>query len=193
MNSFAQEFRKIVRDYEKLKVLEVHETDCWNGMERLHQRIEKLLDELRQWIAMMEYDLQARRHLQQLVRDADWNTEALQLFWNDQLGFFENWLGDWTEQTQPESQRCVVNISLRKTLILLRLARDVAVLPDVPLKHAFVFITEHFRTIQQEHISYESMRKKYSQLDMATITGVEDLLHQCLDKLTEYKKNLYLK
>jgi len=93
-------------------------------------------------------------------------------------------------QMEPESQRCVVNISVRKMLMLLRLARDVELLPDDPLKHAFVFITKHFRTAQQEQISYESIRKKYSQMDSVAIAEVEGLLRECLKKLAEYKKNL---
>lgn len=191
-SSFADEFRNIVRDYEKLKAREVHEIDCWCDMELFHQRIEKLLEELRQWSAAMEHDLQGRRHLQQLVRKTDWSTDALQLFWNDQLGFYTSWIDNWLEQTEPVNRRCVVNISMRKMLILLRLARDVEVLPYDPLKHAFVFITKHFRTAQQEHISYESIRKKYSQMDSVAIAEVEDLLRNCLDKLTEYKKNLQI-
>ena len=190
--SFAEEFRNIVRDYEKLKVREVHEIDCWYDMELFHQRIAKLLEELRQWSAAMEHDLEGRWHLQQLVRKTDWSTDALQLFWNDQLGFYASWIDNWLEQTEPVNQRCVVNISMRKMLMLLRLARDAEVLPDDPLKHAFVFITKYFRTAQQEHISYESIRKKYSQMDSVAIAEVEGLLRECLSKLAEYKKNLQI-
>lgn len=192
-SSFADEFRNIVRDYEKLKVLEVHEIDCWYDMKLFHQRIEKLLEELRKWSTAMEHDLQGRWHLQQLVRKTDWSTDALQLFWNDQLGFYASWIDKWLEQTEPVNQRCVVNISMRKMLMLLRLARDVEVLPDDPLKHAFVFITKYFRTAQQEYLSYESIRKKYSQMDEATITEVEVLLQACLGNLAAYKKDLHIK
>lgn len=189
-SSFTEQFRKLVRDYERLKVREVDGTDCWYEIERLHQRIEKLLGEVRHWSAVMEQELQGRWDLQQLVRKSDWSGDALQLFWNDQLQFYESRLNQWMLQMEPESQRCVVNISVRKMLMLLRLARDVELLPDDPLKHAFVFITKHFRTAQQEQISYESIRKKYSQMDSVAIAEVEGLLRECLKKLAEYKKNL---
>ncbi len=189
-SSFAEQFRKLVRDYERLKVREVDGRDCWYEIERLHQRIEKLLEEVRHWSAVMEQELQGRWDLQQLVRKSDWSGDALQLFWNDQLQFYESRLNQWMVQMEPESQRCVVNISVRKMLMLLRLARDVELLPDDPLKHAFVFITKHFRTAQQEQISYESIRKKYSQMDSVAIAEVEGLLRECLNKLAEYKKNL---
>lgn len=189
-SSFAEQFRKLVRDYERLKVREVDGRDCWYEIERLHQRIEKLLEEVRHWSAVMEQELQGRWDLQQLVRKSDWSGDALQLFWNDQLQFYESRLNQWMVQMEPESQRCVVNISVRKMLMLLRLARDIELLPDDPLKHAFVFITKHFRTAQQEQISYESIRKKYSQMDSVAIAEVEGLLRECLNKLAEYKKNL---
>ncbi len=193
MNSFAAQFRMIVRDYERLKVKELEAIDCWHEMERLHQRIEKLLEEVRHWSAVMEHELQGRWDLQQLVRKTDLNGDALKLFWNDQLVFYENWLSKWIEQMDVDSRRCVVNMSMRKVLMLLRLARDVDIVPNAPLKYAFVFITKHLRTVHQEQISYESIRKKYSQLDEATISEVEILLHACLDKIAIYKKDLHIK
>lgn len=193
MNSFAEQFRMIVRDYERLKIKKLEELDCWYELEVFSRRTELFLEGFSQWNVAMEVDLQARRHLQQLVQKTDWDSEALQLFWNDQLRFYDTWMNKWVEQTAPESERCLVQVPLRKILLLLRLARDVDVLPDAPLKHAFVFIKKHLRTGHQENISYESIRKKYSQLDAVAIAEVEDLLHQSLDKLGEYKKNIHLK
>jgi|GEM_PF-5681918 len=191
-SSFAEEFRNIVRDYEKLKIRDVHEIDCWYDMELFHQRIVKLLEELRQWSAAMEQDLQGRRRLQELVQEKDWDKDTLQLFWDDQLRFYDTWMNKWVEQIDPDGPRAVVSLTIKQLLILLRLAREVGVLQDAPLKHAFVFIAAHFRTTQQEHISYESIRKKYSQMDSVAIAEVEDLLRNCLDKLTEYKKKLQI-
>src|SRR5690606_3454924 len=103
------------------------------------------------------------------------------------------WMNKWVEQIDPDGPRAVVSLTIKQLLILLRLAREVGVLQDAPLKHAFVFIAAHFRTTQQEHISYESIRKKYSQLDEATIIEVQILLQACLDKIAEYKKDYNLK
>ena len=193
MNSFAAQFRRIVRDYERLKVKELEAIDCWHELEVFHRRMEPFLDELRQWNVAMEQDLQGRRRLQELVQEKDWDKDTLQLFWDDQLRFYDTWMNKWVEQMDVDSRRCVVNMSMRKVLMLLRLARDVDIVPNAPLKYAFVFITKHLRTVHQEQISYESIRKKYSQLDEATISEVEILLHACLDKIAVYKKDLHIK
>lgn len=193
MNSFAAQFRMIVRDYERLKVKELEAIDCWHELEVFHRRMELFLEELRQWNVTMEQDLQGRRRLQELVQETDWDTDTLQLFWDDQLRFYDTWMNKWVEQIDPDGPRAVVSLTIKQLLILLRLAREVGVLQDAPLKHAFVFIAAHFRTTQQEHISYESIRKKYSQLDEATISEVEILLQACLDKIAEYKKDYNLK
>lgn len=192
MNSFAAQFRRIVRDYERLKVKELEAIDCWHELGVFHRRMEPFLDELRQWNVAMEQDLQGRRRLQELVQETDWDKDTLQLFWDDQLRFYDTWMNKWVEQIDPDGPRAVVSLTIKQLLILLRLARDVGVLHDAPLKHAFVFIAAHFRTTQQEQISYESIRKKYSQMDSVAIAEVEDLLRNCLDKLTEYKKNLQI-
>lgn len=193
MNSFAAQFRMIVRDYERLKVKELEAIDCWHELEVFHRRMELFLEELRQWNVTMEQDLQGRRRLQELVQETDWDTDTLQLFWDDQLRFYDTWMNKWVEQIDPDGPRAVVSLTIKQLLILLRLAREVGVLQDAPLKHAFVFIAAHFRTTQQEHISYESIRKKYSQLDEATIIEVQILLQACLDKIAEYKKDYNLK
>lgn len=127
------------------------------------------------------------------MKERDWDTDTLQLFWDDQLRFYDTWMNKWVEQTDPDGPRAVVSLTIKQLLILLRLARDVGVLQDAPLKHAFVFIVAHFRTTQQEQISHESIRKKYSQLDESTITEVEVLLQACLGNLAAYKKDLHIK
>lgn len=193
MSSFAAQFRILVRDYERLKAKELEEIDCWCELEAFHRKMEPFLEGLRQWNVAMEQDLQGRRHLQQLVQETDWDTDALQLFWDDQLRFYDTWINKWVEQMEPEGPRAIVSMTIKQLLVLLRIARDVGVLQDAPLKHAFVFITAHFRTPQQEQISYESIRKKYSQLDTVAIVEVEDLLYKSLDKLAEYKRKIYSK
>lgn len=193
MNSFAAQFRMIVRDYERLKVKELEAIDCWHELEIFHRRMEPFLEELRQWNVAMEQDLQGRRRLQELVQETDWDTDTLQLFWDDQLRFYDTWINKWVEQIDPEWPRAIVSLTIKQLLVLLRVARDVGVLQDAPLKHAFVFIAAHFRTTQQEQISYESIRKKYSQLDESTITEVEVLLQACLGNLAAYKKDLHIK
>src|SRR5690606_38234751 len=149
-SSFAEEFRNIVRDYERLKVKELEAIDCWHELEVFHRRMEPFLDELRQWNVAMEQDLQGRRRLQELVQEKDWDKDTLQLFWDDQLRFYDTWMKKWVEQIDPDGPRAVVSLTIKQLLILLRLAREVDIVPNAPLKYAFVFITRHLRTVHQE-------------------------------------------
>ncbi|MGO3194733.1 MAG: hypothetical protein ACTJHT_08280 [Sphingobacterium sp.] len=81
---------------------------------------------------------------------------------------------------------CLLNLTAREILLFYRLVRDAGILNIEPdLASAFSFIELHFRTANQEHFSYESLRKKYYTLDEAQFLKMSKLL----EKLVDVNKN----
>lgn len=111
-------------------------------------------------------------------------------FYRDQLSFLKHWVAVFEKSIYQSAGSCQLNISSRDVLYLIRLLRDAEVLERSDLKYTFHFLSGHFHTPQQDKLSAESLRKKYSQLDIKMISNTELLLKRLLDINAAYRKTL---
>lgn len=97
-------------------------------------------------------------------------------FFKDQFVFLKDWFVDFEKVVFPFADRCQLNLSVREVLYLIRLLRDAGLLEKEELKYTYRFLGNNFRTAQQEQLSVESLRKKYSQLDKRLMHNTTALL-----------------
>lgn len=109
-------------------------------------------------------------------------------FFKDQLTFLKDWFSDFEQVVFQHADRCQLNLSVREVLYLIRLLRDAELLETEELKYTYRFLGDNFRTAQQEYLSVESLRKKYSQLDKRIMHNTTALLA----RLAELNKSYLL-
>ncbi|MEN5435272.1 hypothetical protein ABE545_16680 [Sphingobacterium faecium] len=133
--------------------------------------------------------LEARHELEQQLNVSLLTDMAKRIWLDDQLDFYTEWIQAVESQLSVSREPCVLYISAKELLLILRVMRDMELIDQVPLKNMFMFICDHFRTSNQEQLSFESLRKKYSDLDRTTILRVRKLLATMTDRLNTYKIN----
>jgi hypothetical protein len=131
-------------------------------------------------------ELDNRIGFQQAVSNMGLDEAAFLMFWRDQMSFYSSWLEDFDRQWYEDQERCLLKLSVKEMLMLLRLSKDLKLLGDSQLKQLFQFISLHFRTDKQEVLSYESLRKKYSQIDLETLRQVKNLLDKLSSRTNHY-------
>ena len=97
-------------------------------------------------------------------------------FFKDQQVFLKDWFVGFEQVVFQYVERCQLNLSVRDLLYLIRLLRDAGLLEKDELKHTYRFLGNNFKTGQQEQLSVESLRKKYSQLDKRVMHNTTALL-----------------
>lgn len=102
-------------------------------------------------------------------------------FINDQMAFVKQWRKSFEDIVYQNNAACLINLSSREILYLIRLIRDADLLEKQDLKYTFRFLSRHFYTAQQDKLSAESLRKKYSQLDRKLITRAGLILTRLVD------------
>lgn len=136
---------------------------------------------------------------EELRRRNEWNVavdltimkaEAKRSFLNDQMRFYKEWMLKFELGFLQTNDRCSIGLTVKQLVLVLRLAKDIELIKSKQLKPYFLFLQAHFRTEMQDILSYESLRKKYSQLDKATMKKVKSKLEQMLQKLKEYMAKL---
>lgn len=143
----------------------------------------KLIERL---LARQSEELDSRMVLQQAVNCLSLEEQASSMFWNDQLAFYGNWLTVFEKELYADQDRCLLKLSVKELLVLLRLGKDLKLLGDSQLKQLFQFVSLHIRTERQEVLSYESLRKKYSQIDLETLRQVKKLLDRLSGQMNHY-------
>jgi len=109
--------------------------------------------------------LLARQQLQAAIgADIDMPAAAKEMLATDQLAFYAELLGDMLYFfTGSERGRCVAfNLTVEELLFFVRLLLEEKVMDVETLKAVFLFLSRHARTSGSETLSYESLRKKYS-------------------------------
>lgn len=140
-----------------------------------------------QFLQQLFQEITIRADMQEAIDISLLKSEAYEAFFKDQLQFYRQWLNQFDQLLTHASGKCTMGLTSRQVLLFLRLARDMELLSEKQLKPYFYFLSANFRTTYQESLSYESIRKKYSQLDERTLKDVEHLLEKMLIKLSAYK------
>ncbi|MFD2556579.1 MULTISPECIES: hypothetical protein [Sphingobacterium] len=140
-----------------------------------------------QFLQQLFQEITVRAGMQEAIDLSLLKSEAYEAFFKDQLQFYRQWLNHFDQLLTHASGKCTMGLTSRQVLLFLRLARDMELLSEKQLKPYFYFLRANFRTTYQESLSYESIRKKYSQLDERTLKDVKHLLEKMLIKLSAYK------
>ncbi|WP_286863385.1 MULTISPECIES: hypothetical protein [Sphingobacterium] len=130
--------------------------------------------------------LLGRSELQSLLATSALSEEARQIWMADQLAFYKVWIANVGFQLAGLKETCTLKIASRELLLLMRLLKDMELVEQGSLKQMLTFVCTSFRTVNQEHLSYESLRKKYSDLDRSSILKVRKLLTNMSERLSTY-------
>lgn len=160
------------------------------AMQNLMERLLLFLSGFVVYVREQEKLLDERLLLQQKINLSMLDEKLQEHFYRDQLSFLKNWIYSFEKSIYQSNGSCQLNISSRDVLYLIRLLRDAEVLERSDLKNTFHFVSGHFHTPQQDKLSAESLRKKYSQLDIKMISNTELLLKRLLDINVAYRKAL---
>lgn len=156
------------------------------GLERLEEKCMDFCTLLREFVNYQSDLLLVRSELQSLLAISPLSEEAKQIWMADQLAFYKVWIANVATQFSGLKDACTLKIASKELLLLLRVLRDLELIEQVSLKQMLGFICTSFRTVNQEHLSYESLRKKYSDIDQSSILKVRKLLMNMSDKLSAY-------
>jgi len=159
------------------------------GMPRLVQLEEKCMELctlLKEFVDHQSDMLLARSELQSLLATSALSEEARQIWMADQLAFYKVWIANVGFQLAGLKETCTLKIPSKELLLLLRLLKDMELVEQGSLKQMLTFICSSFRTVNQERLSYESLRKKYSDMDRVSILKVRKLLTDMSERLSAY-------
>lgn len=105
----------------------------------------------------------------------------------DQVRLLRQTIDELQKSFFIRDEPCMLNLTGREILLFYRLVRDAGILNIEPgMVSAFSFIELHFRTANQEHFSYESLRKKYYALDKSQVLKMGKLLEKLLEVNKQY-------
>ncbi len=152
-----------------------------------NSQILEFMAALRKFSSDMQEQIDARIELQGAIKISGINHSAYESFYHDQIAFYRQWLSGFGEVMRTDKGKCAIGLTARQILFLLRLARDLGILAEQQLKPYFYFLQTNFKTNAQDNLSYESLRKKYSQLDQYTIVNVRRVLEEMLIQLKRYQ------
>ncbi|GGH11970.1 hypothetical protein FAZ19_00025 [Sphingobacterium alkalisoli] len=140
-----------------------------------------------QFMEEMTDQIVSRMGLQNAISDATINDSAFASFYSDQINFYRTWLNNFEQIIDKSANKCTIGLTVRQLLLLLRLAKDMELLPEPQLKPYLRFLQLNVRTPVQEALSYESLRKKYSEFELTTIRQIRQLLERMLRRLNHYQ------
>jgi len=156
------------------------------GLVQLERRCTDFCTLLKEFESYQSDLLLARSELQSLLVTLPLGDDAMQFWMADQLTFYKGWIANVALQLSGLKDPCTLKIASKELLLLLRLLRDMDLVDQGSLKQMLNFVCASFRTVNQEHLSYESLRKKYSDMDRSSILKVRKLLMNMIDKLSTY-------
>ena len=156
------------------------------GLVQLETKCKDLCTLLKEFVDQQSDVLLARSELQSLLTTSALSDEARQIWMADQLAFYKVWIGNVGFQLAGLKETCTLKIPSKELLLLLRLLKDMELVEQGSLKQMLTFVCASFRTVNQEHLSYESLRKKYSDMDRGSILKVRKLLTNMSEKLSTY-------
>ena len=156
------------------------------GLALLQEQCRDLCTLLKEFVEHHSNMLLVRSELQSLIATSALSEEARLIWMADQLAFYRVWIANVEDQLAGLKETCTLKIPSRELLLLLRLLKDMDLVEQGSLKQMLTFICASFRTVNQEHLSYESLRKKYSDMDRNSILKVRKLLTNMSERLSTY-------
>ena len=176
MNHLTNHHYKFIQLRRQLQELELGSIERGDTLVQIFEtgirQLEHLMKYLEDQIRLLK-----ERHQMNLYFTTALATESVQFhFFKDQLFFLKDWFMGFEQVVFQRNERCQLNLSVRDVLYLTRLLRDAGLLEKEELKYTYRFLGNNFRTAQQEQLSVESLRKKYSQLDKRIMHNTTALL-----------------
>ncbi|GEM_PF-1450276 len=156
------------------------------GLVQLEEKCMDLCTLLKEFVDQQSEMLFARSELQSLLASSALSEEARRIWMADQLAFYKIWIANVGLQLAGLKETCTLKISSKELLLVLRLLKDMELVEQGSLKQMLTFVCTSFRTVNQEHLSYESLRKKYSDMDRNSILKVRKLLTNMSERLSAY-------
>lgn len=184
-----QQFQEVWAAFTKLQE-QLKNIDGQDSMYVFSGKIAALSDQLMSFASQMNEEMVQRRKFQKVIDQVQLQPEAYNVFYTDQLRFYRVWLNRFAKGMTTAKEKCTIGLTVRQILLLLRLAKDTGILNETQLKPYFYFVQANFKTEVQQVLSYESLRKKYSQLDLQTIAKVKQLLEEMLRTLKQYQTKM---
>lgn len=181
-----QQLKEIYADFMSLQE-ESEGADRMKKLKKFNTQLSDFVKQVIQFIQDMQEQIQNRKKLQEIIEGAQVQPQTYEGFYKDQISFYRNCLNQFGQIKIQTRDKCTMALTAKQVLLLLRLARDTNILTEKQLKPYFYFLQTNFKTESQETLSYESLRKKYSQLDKSTITQVKNMLEAMLRILKHYQ------
>ncbi|PPK99500.1 hypothetical protein [Parapedobacter indicus] len=156
--------------------------DVQNFLEQL-QHINGGISEMLEAVVARQQEfenrLAIRRQLQEVFGSGnEMPAGARRMYVEDQLAFYRQLIGEMLAFfTGSEHGRCVsFSLTVEELLFFIRLLLEEKVMDAGALKPIFLFLSRHARTAGSGTLSYESLRKKYSGVQLGAKRRVGELL-----------------
>ena len=136
-----------------------------------------------------ENRLTLRKQLQEVFgAESDMSAGARRMYVEDQLAFYRQLIGEMlTFFTGSEHGRCVsFSLTVEELLFFIRLLLEEKVMDAGALKPIFLFLSRHARTVGSGTLSYESLRKKYSGVQIGAKRRVGELLSSLAQRVEQH-------
>src|SRR5690606_18647348 len=177
--------------YKRFRVLQrrVNSTDCKSKeLEQCSEMIvlcsELLLsffNDIEQYIQLQRTIVSNRYALQKQNQMVNAGQDAYRQYLLDQIAHLKQTTSDFQRTFFAQNESCLLDLTGRDILLFLRLMRDAGIVNvKQDLATAFTFIELHFKTNNQAHFSFESLRKKYSEKDVNQLQKMEIRLSKLL-------------
>lgn len=176
----------LVEDCSALESAIMVGNDMLTGLMQLEKKCLDLCTLFKEFMGCQSDLLMARVELQTQLSAVHMSDEAKQIWMVDQLAFYKVWVTDLQAQLTGRKDICTLKISSKELLLIARLLRDMDLFEQCSLKQMLGFICASFCTVNQQRLSYESMRKKYSDVDQGSILKVKKLLLDMSNRLSDY-------
>lgn len=187
-NLLQQQFQEVWAEF--LRLQQAKEEDKQKSMAAFGDKVAELSGQLLNFAKQMNDEILLRRDFQKAIAQTQLLPEAYNVFYTDQLSFYRAWLNRFAKGMTTGKEKCAIGLTARQILLLLRLAKDMGILSEKQLKPYFYFVQANFKTEIQQVLSYESLRKKYSQLDQHTLNKVKQMLEEMLQILKVYQTRM---
>ncbi len=174
------------RELDKLDFLIEEDSLALRHIADYRAQLEAFLRDISTFLDGQHKQLVSRGMLQNSLGEHFIAKESLQLFCIDQINFYKEWMLSMTLYIENPNYRCHLDISSREMLVMVRLLREVGLLPDSTIKSNIYFLKTFFATNKRKHFSYESLRKKYSELDKIILKRVRKNLVSLMERIDFY-------
>lgn len=170
---------QLVQYAERLADSQGNVDDLRTSSAQLNEQLEAMMREMASQHEQFAERLSTRVQLQAAIGfKEDAPSDVRRMYAADQQAFYSQLLGEMLQFFTGSNQgRCVsFGLSVEELLFFIRLLLEERVMDVGTLKGIFLFLSRHARTPGSDMLSYESLRKKYSSVQMGAKRRVGELL-----------------